>query len=420
MTLAEPVVANYVKATIYDNMKTLAEKLNEVGLKIPHILFPKKGTDLSKFSCIAADQFTQDLSYWNKVKEYVGKSPSTYNLIYPEAELEYELTSNKEKFDEIIEKKIKQINDSMKNYLSSNIFDDIGECFIYVERQIGNDIRKGLVVAIDLEKYDYNVGAKTLMRATERTVIERLKVRKKIRQNATIDLPHIMVLINDKEDLLFKNINKFVAHTVRDDGEGVKHCEPICNKLYDFNLMFNSGNIKGYKIADKAAIEKIVDALLELKEKAHDGFLYAVGDGNHSLAAAKDVYEETGRGRYALVELVNIYDKGLKFYPIHRLVMGATEDDFRNTTGIDPYNPPPLQDLQKLLDEYNYKIDYIHGEEECIKLAKEKKGVAIVYDKFSADTLFDDVIKHGSLCRKSFSMGEAKDKRFYLEAQVID
>ena len=384
-------------------MKKLDEKLNEVGLKIPHILFPKKGTDLTKFSCIAADQFTQDLSYWEKVKDYVGNSPSTYNLIYPEAELEHELTTNIEKFDEIIEKKIKQINDSMKNYLSSDVFDDLGECFIYVERQIGNDIRKGLIVAIDLEKYDYNVGAKTLMRATERTVIERLKVRKKIRQNATIDLPHIMVLINDKENKLFNSV-------------GAKHCEP---SLYDFDLMFDSGNIKGYKISDKNIIEKIADVLLELKQSSHDGFLYAVGDGNHSLAAAKDVYTETGRGRYALVELVNIYDDGLKFYPIHRLILGVTEEEFKKGTGIDPYNPPPLQDLQKLLDKYNYKIDYIHGKEECIKLAKEKKGVAIVYDKFSADTLFDDVIKHGSLCRKSFSMGEAKDKRFYLEAQKI-
>ena len=412
-------------------MKTLAEKLNEVGLKIPHILFPKKGTDLTKFSCIAADQFTQDLSYWDKVKEYVGSNPSTYNLIYPEAELEYELATNKEKIDEIIEKKIKKINTKMTNYLSSDIFDDLGECFIYVERQIGNDIRKGLVVAIDLEKYDYNIGAKTLMRATERTVIERLKVRKKIRQNATIDLPHIMVLINDKKDLLFNRINSGVDHIIRDDdvgatGEniyandnivGAKHRDP---ELYNFNLMFNSGNIRGFKISNKDEIEKIADVLLELKEKSNDGFLYAVGDGNHSLAAAKDVYEETGRGRYALVELVNIYDKGLKFYPIHRLVMGVTEEEFKKATGIDPYNPMPLQDLQKILDEYNYKIDYIHGKEECINLAKQKNYVAIVYDKFSADTLFDDVIKHGSLCRKSFSMGEAKDKRFYLEAQVIE
>lgn len=404
--------------------KNFDEKLNEVGLKIPRILFPKKGTDLTKFSCIAADQFTQDLEYWNKVKNFVGDSPSTYNLIYPEAELEHELNTNKEEFDEIIENKIKQIIGNMNNYLSGDVFDDLGECFIYVERQIGNDIRKGLVVAIDLEKYDYNVGAKSLMRATERTVIERLKVRKQIRRNATIDLPHIMVLINDVGDKLFKEVRNIVANIVRDDDVGASTAnhrtgELYETQLYDFDLMFGGGNIKGYKISNKSEIEKLVDILIELKSNANDGFLYAVGDGNHSLAAAKDIYDETGRGRYALVELVNIYDKGLKFYPIHRLVMGVDEKKFENETGIDPYNPPPLQDLQKILDEYNYKIDYIHGKGECIKLAKEKNGVAIIYDKFSADTLFDDVIKNGSLCRKSFSMGEAKDKRFYLEAQKI-
>lgn len=404
--------------------KNFDEKLNEVGLKIPRILFPKNGTDLTKFSCIAADQYTQDLEYWNKVKNFVGDSLSTYNLIYPEAELEHELSVNKEEFDETIENKIKQINGNMNNYLSGDVFDDLGECFIYVERQIGNDIRKGLVVAIDLEKYDYSVGAKSLMRATERTVIERLKVRKQIRRNATIDLPHIMVLINDVGDKLFKETKNIVANIVRDDGVGASNAnhrtgELYEPQLYDFDLMFGGGNIKGYKISNKSEIEKLIDILIELKNNANDGFLYAVGDGNHSLAAAKDIYDETGRGRYALVELVNIYDKGLKFYPIHRLVMGVDEKTFEKETGIDPYNPPPLQDLQKNLDEYNYKIDYIHGKEECIKLAKEKNGVAIIYDKFSADTLFDDVIKHGSLCRKSFSMGEAKDKRFYLEAQKI-
>lgn len=385
-------------------MSDLNKKLEEVGLKIPHILLPRKGTDLTKFSCIAADQFTQDLSYWNKVKEYVGDNISTYNLIYPEAEMEYELSTNKERFDEALEKKIKEINGNMNDYLSSDAFYEVGECFIYVERQVGNEIRRGLVVAIDLEEYDYNIGAKSLMRATERTVVERLKVRKKIRKNATIDLPHIMVLINDKEDKLFSAVSENIDSEM---------------KLYDFNLMFDSGNIKGYKILDKTFIEKIADILLELKQNANDGFLYAVGDGNHSLAAAKDVYDETGRGRYALVELVNIYDKGLKFYPIHRLVIGKTLEEFKKETGINPYNPPPLQYLQKVLDEYNYKIDYIHGKEECLYLAKQKNCVAIVYDKFCCDSLFDDVVKYGSLCRKSFSMGRAKDKRFYLEAQVI-
>lgn len=384
----------------------IEKKLEEVGLKVPNILLPNKKIDYSKFSCIAADQFTQDISYWEKVKEYVGESPSTLNLIYPEAELE-KILDDKEKFDKILSERIKVINDNMEKYLQDKIYDDIGKSFVYVERKINNVVRKGLVVAIDLEKYDYNEGAKSLMRATEKTVVERLKVRRRIRKNATIDMPHIMVLIDDKSDSLFSTIKNMNLKN---------HDE---NKLYDFELMFGSGHLTGYKISNEKDIESIADALLQLKNNSSDGLLYAVGDGNHSLAAAKDVYIETGRGRYALVELVNLYDEGLKFYPIHRLVYGVNKDEFKKETGVDPDTPIPLQDMQKILDEKGYKIDYIHGKEECLKLAENGNNTAIIYDKFSTDTLFDDVINHGSLCRKSFSMGNAKDKRFYLEAQKI-
>lgn len=394
--------------------KTIDEKLIEVGLKIPNILFPNERINLSKFSCIAADQYTQDLTYWDRVKKYVGEAPSTINLIYPEAELEYELTNDKKNFDVSLSKKITSINENMKKYLSDGTYIDIGECFIYVKRKIGDRYRKGLLVAIDLEKYDYNIGAKTLIRATEKTVKERLVVRKQIRENATLDLPHILILIDDKSDKLFKRVE-----SIEFDKTSLDIAENNNFKLYDFDLMENSGHIEGYKISNKNDLEIIVDTLMNLKEEAKDGFLYAVGDGNHSLAAAKDVYVKTGRGRYALVELINIYDKGLDFYPIHRLIISEDRNDFMNKTGIDPSNPPPLQDLQKVLDEFNFKIDYIHGKEECLELGKKSGNIAIVYDKFSYETLFDDVIRNGSLCRKSFSMGEAKDKRFYLEAQRI-
>lgn len=174
--------------------------------------------------------------------------------------------------------------------------------------------------------------------------------------------------------------------------------------------MEDSGYIKGYKIADKSDIEELVDILIELKNDAKDGMLYAVGDGNHSLAAAKDIYEKTGRGRYALVELVNIHDDGLAFFPIHRLLIHVDQNDFVNKTGVDPNRPPALQDLQKILDDYGCKIDYIHGKEECIELGKKEGNIAITYDKFSYETLFDDVIKHGSLCRKSFRWERQKIK----------
>ena len=394
--------------------KTLEEKLNEVGLKIPRILFPRKGINLSKFACIAADQFTQDLSYWDRVKKYVGDDPSTYNLIYPEAYMEHELATNSDNFENVLNKKIEKINTNMNKYLVDGIYEDIGECFIFVERKARPVNRRGLIVAIDLEKYDYSVGAKSLVRATELTVKERLKVRKRIRENASLDIPHVLVLINDKEDKLFKKVESIKSSTFLRMAEESKN-----DKLYDFDLMENSGYIKGYKIADKSNIEELVDILIELKNNAKDNLLYAVGDGNHSLAAAKDVYEETRRGRYALVELVNIYDKGLAFFPIHRLLIHVDKNDFVKKTGVDPNRPPDLQELQKILDDYGCKIDYIHGKEECIELGKKEGNIAIIFDKFSYETLFDDVIKHGSLCRKSFSMGEAKDKRFYLEAQKI-
>ena len=382
---------------------TLLEKLNEVGLTIPHVLFPREDIDLTRFSCIAADQYTQDLSYWEKVKEFVGDAPSTYNLVFPEAELEKLFSENKAYADGEIFKRVTTINANMDKYLSDGIYEDIGECFIYVKRTIRNKIRHGLLVAIDLEKYDYKKGAKSLIRATELTVKERLAVRKKIRKNARLDLPHIQVLINDKNNNLFSYI------------ENIK----FEKALYDFDLMFDSGNIKGYKITNENDFDKIANILNELKNESLDGLLYAVGDGNHSLAAAKDIYDDTGRGRYALVELINIYDEGLEFYPIHRLVMGVSKEAFTKVTGIDPKNPPPLQELQNILDSFNYKIDYIHGKKECEELGEKPGYISITYDKFSYETLFDDVIKNGALCRKSFSMGEAKDKRFYLEAQKI-
>ncbi len=377
---------------------SLSEKLNKVGLKVPHILLPNKNVNLSKFSCIAADQYTQSTEYWERVRKYVGENPSTLDLIYPEAILEKESNSND--FDSILSKRIDGIRSKMTEYVSDGIYEDIGECFIYVERQTTSGIRKGLVVAVDLNEYDYNKGAKSLMRATELTVKERLVVRKQIREKASLDMPHILVLINDKENIVF---------------DEVKNCDK--ELVYDFDLMEDSGHIKGYKITKD--IERILDKLCILKDKANDGLLYAVGDGNHSLAAAKDSFEKTGKGRYALVELVNIHDGAMLFLPIHRLVIGISEKEFTKDTGIDVKNPLPLQDLQNILDEKKYKIDYIHGKEECLKLAESGNNVAIIYDKFAKDTLFEDVIKHGSLCRKSFSMGEAKDKRFYLEAQVI-
>lgn len=384
----------------------LNEKLEKIGVKVPNILLPKKNIDLSKFSCIAQDQYTHNVSYWDKVKAFINGDASTFNLIFPEAYLENIKENDKEI---IIEEKIQNIEDAQKEYLQ-NIYESIGNCFVLIERQIGKKTRTGLILAIDLEQYDYSENSHSLIRATELTVKNRLENRRKIRERSSLDIPHVLVLINDKENSVMKEAKK-----VKNDKSKI---------LYDFDLMMNGGHIKGYKIDDNDIIEKIVDALLKLKNNSKDNLLFAVGDGNHSLAAAKDAYIKTGKGRFALVEVENIFDEGLEFFPIHRLLMNVNKNEFEKETNININNPPSLQDTQILIDKYlqkhpESKLDYIHGKENCEELGKNEGNISITFDKFSHDTLFDDVIKHGSLCRKSFSMGNANDKRFYLEACEI-
>lgn len=397
----------------------LEEKLNLVGVKIPEIYFPNDNINLTKFSTIACDQYTEDIEYWNEVKKIVGESPSTYKLKLPEAELIELKKQNPNIYNKLLKEKANNINNLMKEYIKSGFYKSIGECMIFVERKASSVDRRGLILSIDLEKYDYNENSKSLIRATEKTVYERLLARKEIMKDSILDIPHTLILINDKEDKLFKKLEAIkLASFYNINGKSSN------DLIYDFDLMKDSGYIKGYKISDNKDIEEIIDVLVSLKEKAEDGLLYAVGDGNHSLAAAKDIYKETGKGRYALVELVNIHDDGLAFFPIHRLLMNIDKDNFKKETGIDVSNPPSLQKTQKLIDKYlqNHKeveIDYIHDKDKCIELGMRKNNLSIVFDKFDYENLFSDTIKYGSLCRKSFSMGEAKDKRFYLEAQKI-
>ena len=376
----------------------IEEKLQTVGLKIPHILLPNKSVDMTKYSVIAQDQFSAEKEYWDNVDNIVGDSPSTLNMMMPEAR--FPLTDEKQE----------SIYKYMKKYVDDKILEDIGEGIIYVKRQVSCGIRKGLVTLIDLEQYDYNDNAKSLIRVTERTVKERLPIRAKIREKATIDMPHVMLLVEDKEYLLTKYLD-----TVSNDS----------NKVYDFDLMKQGGNIQGYHISKNDEIDKIADIFLTLKEKTKDNLMFAIGDGNHSLAAAKICYEKdkTESKRYALVEIVNIYDEAVSFFPIHRLVMNVDKLEFQKEMNIDYHKPPNLQELQIKLDSYLEKhketsLEYIHGKEECLKLENDK-NIAIIYDEYKKDNFFDDIIKHGSLCRKSFSIGKNRDKRYYLECSKI-
>lgn len=377
---------------------------DKIGLAVPTIMLPKDGVNLNKWAVVACDQFTSEPEYWERVDRYVDDKSSTLRLIYPEV---YLGESNKDE-------RIKKINQTMQEYLDQGVLEEKFEGFVYVERTLKNGkVRKGLVVALDLEKYDYHKGAKSLVRATEKTVEERIPPRVAMRENAMIELPHIMVLMQDLP--------------VSEHGE----------LLYDFDLMMGGGNIKGYKIDDEKTIQQIVSGFEKLL--SDDSFLYAMGDGNHSLAAAKACYEKFPNelNRYALVELVNIHDEALEFEAIHRVIFDAPADLINQIKGDgdeievvkngekekirikNMRSNLAVGNLQILLDAIpNLKIDYVHGEESVKKLATGN-NVGFILPVMAKDQLFPTVAQDGALPRKTFSMGEASEKRYYLEARRI-
>jgi len=281
----------------------LKDLLDKVGIGVPEILLPAPDTDFYKWSVVACDQFTSQPEYWDEVEKIVGVAPSTFRITLPEVFLD----------DNDCETRISEINTKMNEYMDNKVLESKGRGFVLVERTTHESVRCGLVVALDLEHYDYSVGSQSQIRATEGTVLDRIPPRKKIRQHATLETPHIMVLINDKEDRvigpLFSKLEKF-------------------KPLYDTKLMQGGGKIKGWLIDDEPEIENVAQAISSLSET--EQMLYAVGDGNHSLASAKSFWNdlkatlgddwESHPARYALVELVNLYDKGLEFEPIHRVV----------------------------------------------------------------------------------------------------
>ena len=331
----------------------IKEKFKLAGAAVPEILFPD--TDLKKWACIACDQFTSQPEYWDEVSSFVGDAPSSLDLMMPEAWLG---DAEKKAHEDAIPLK-------MSEFHEKGILKKLPPGVMYLKRETGTGIRKGLLLLLDLDCYEYEPGNKALCRATEATVEERLPVRIDIRKKAPFEMPHVMVLFSDEKDILMKSLD-----------EETKGKKPF----YDFDLMMGSGNIQGWHIVEDDALERIGDVLLLLKEKAPDGMLYAVGDGNHSLAAAKKC-----KDRYALVELVNLYDPALVFEPIHRLLKNGEV------------------------------VDYIHGKEECIKLGSRPGYEAGIMPDYPKDRLFRDVIENGVLPKKTFSMGQAKDKRFYLE-----
>lgn len=387
------------------------------------ILLPK--TEFEKWAVIACDQYTSEPEYWHEVESTVGDAPSALNLILPEVYLSNDNSKRTEK-----------INSTMNKYLLDGIFEEYKDSLIYVERvQSDGKIRHGIVGKIDLECYDYRSGTDAEIRATEQTVLSRIPPRIKIREDALLELPHVMLLFDDIENGIFnylsENKNRF-------------------EKVYDFTLMCNAGSITGY-LLDSTAKQTVLSNLEALKQK-NNGFLFCVGDGNHSLATAKECYVKnpTPMSRYALTEIVNIHDDALQFEPIYRVVFGVNPEDLINgfvsavgqstksdaqkftcvygnnvrEISVNPTSKLAVGTLQTFLDNYiadnaDVEIDYIHGTESLKKLASRDNAVGFIFDGMQKNELFDAVNSDGSLPRKTFSMGHADDKRFYIEAKKI-
>lgn len=384
------------------------------------ILLPKE--NFEKWSVIACDQYTSEPEYWQETEKTVGSEPSALRIVLPEAYLSDDDSG-----------KIAEINQNMIDYLSGGVFETFENTMVYTKRTLKNGaVRHGIVGLIDLEEYCYEKGADTPIRATEQTVIERIPPRVAIRRDASIELPHVMLLIDDA--------NRTVIEPITDKCDTYK-------KLYDFTLMQNAGRISGYALSQEG-VAAVQEALAELYNNSEDGLLFAVGDGNHSLASAKECYNQGCGSKYALVEVVNIHDYSLEFEPIYRVVFGADKkliEDFVadcNKNGsenmqkftcligeevseitVKATGTLPVATLQKFLDDYlkntDMKIDYIHGIENVKKLCKRENAVGFIFDGMGKDQLFEAVSKDGSLPRKTFSMGCADDKRFYLEARKI-
>ena len=416
-----------------------------VPFKRGNILIPKN-VDMEKWSVVACDQFTSEPEYWKELDSIVGDAPSTLRITLPEIYLE----------ENDVEERIKKINSTMEEYLNKDLFTELTDSMIYLERtQADGKIREGLMGIVDLEDYSYEKGSQTLIRATEKTVIERIPPRVKVRENALLELPHIMILIDDEK----KDIIESLKEEVTDN-----------DIVYDFELNMNGGHIRGYKLNENSMneidskLEKLADKdYFESKYGVTDKgvLLFAMGDGNHSLATAKACYENLKKtmseeeylnnpARYALVELVNLHSSALEFEAINRVIFDTDKEDLLNelqkyyninkdgngqkvrviTDNLNedwyienPKSNIAVGSIQMFLDEYlkdhKGKIDYIHGEDVTTELGSKEGNVGFIFDAMEKRDLFKTVILDGALPRKTFSMGHANDKRYYLEARKI-
>ena len=423
------------------------EKFKNLGFYPADILLPKEA-DMTKWAVVACDQFTSQPEYWQAVEETVQDAPSTLRLILPEAKLN----------GPDVDKDIAAINASMKKYLDDGVFKTLSSSLIYIERtQSDGKVRHGLIGMVDLDQYDFTPGSGALIRATEGTVLSRIPPRVKVRQDAPIELPHVMLLIDDPDKTVIEPLTAA-------SGE--------MEKLYDFDLQQGGGHLTGWKLTD-GQTDGVADALTGLcadsemqKKYGMSGvapLLFAVGDGNHSLATAKQCYENLKKvtpesewaslpARYALVEVVNNHDDALGFEPIHRVLFDVDHDDFMAAfkaaypnayegkgeghvievvweghdgfiTVPDPKVQLAVGTLQGVIDEYlkshGGEVDYIHGDEVTKELGSKPGNMGFLLPAMGKEQLFKTVMADGVLPRKTFSMGHAQDKRYYVEARKI-
>ena len=440
----------------------------EIGLQVPTLLLPRDGTPYADWAVVACDQYTWQPEYWEQVRRITEGMPSTLNLIFPEVYLESEER----------ERIIGQIHRSMEEYLDQGMLVPQKPGFALVDRQTPHAAsRKGLIVALDLEEYDYREGAQTLIRTTEGTLVERLPPRIAIRENAPIEVPHIMVLIDDPEKTVIEPLFERKLET-----------------LYDFPLMQGGGHLRGYRVDQEELIRQVAERLARLADpelfsrkygvEEAPVLLYAMGDGNHSFATAEEIWEKLKReagdreaimrhpARHALVELINVHDEGLEFELIHRLVydvdvdgmledmerfyrrqrikfarrMFASREEWENGCQQldsahhcvlyvaegrygalwidDPHHHLEVASLQTFLDAHlemlpRARMDYIHGEEAVVALGERPGNIGFFFPAIPKHDLFKTIILDGAFPRKTFSMGEADEKRFYLECRQI-
>lgn len=404
------------------------------------ILLPKV-EDMSKWAVIACDQFSSQPAYWDRVRANAGDAPSTIHLILPEAQL------GTEQEPALTE----EINRTMAAYLEQDLFTVYPNSFVYVERTLQSGaIRKGLVGMVDLEAYDYAMGSTSDIRATEKTVVERIPPRMRVRKNAPLEFPHILMLADDHDKVLIEPITAQKEHL---------------KKLYDCMLMEDGGHIAGW-LVDGAEAQAFMDRLTTYTQHVDEKYtglpgtpmVFAVGDGNHSLATAKACYEELKKAhpgedlsqhpaRYALVELENIHDAAQEFAPIHRVIvktdapalLKAVQDNLCAETGfpVEWYmgkdhgtiyldqskGQLAVGILQSFLDQYlaqhDGETDYIHGDADLMELADQDNAIGFLLPVMEKSQLFRGVIADGILPRKTFSMGHAREKRYYLEGRKI-